>query len=70
MKDDSVRNCYDCEVSFSTFVRKHHCRICGRIFCAKSPHFCSFLTEQMYSKHNLAGSNSQRREYARLHILL
>jgi hypothetical protein len=25
--------CYECEAAFSVFVRRHHCRICGRIFC-------------------------------------
>jgi hypothetical protein len=25
--------CYECETAFSVFVRRHHCRICGRIFC-------------------------------------
>lgn len=31
--DSKVKNCYDCETAFSVFVRKHHCRVCGRIFC-------------------------------------
>lgn len=25
--------CYDCGVSFSIFRRRHHCRLCGQIFC-------------------------------------
>lgn len=35
VSDDSVNNCYSCDLAFSYFVRKHHCRLCGRIFCDK-----------------------------------
>lgn len=33
--DTKVRACYECETQFSLLVRRHHCRICGRIFCGK-----------------------------------
>ncbi|TPX61823.1 hypothetical protein PhCBS80983_g00797 [Powellomyces hirtus] len=29
MRDDKVKECYECKQSFTTFRRKHHCRICG-----------------------------------------
>lgn len=35
MDDDSVPNCMNCNSSFSTFLRQHHCRCCGKIFCSK-----------------------------------
>lgn len=35
IKDETVNRCYDCNVLFNFFVRKHHCRVCGRIFCYK-----------------------------------
>lgn len=35
MQDDKVRECYDCKLPFTAFRRKHHCRICGQIFCYK-----------------------------------
>ncbi|GFO01476.1 fyve and coiled-coil domain-containing protein 1 [Plakobranchus ocellatus] len=28
-----VTHCPQCRAEFSLFVRKHHCRLCGRIFC-------------------------------------
>jgi len=31
--DKSVNQCFDCYKEFSIFLRKHHCRIWGHIFC-------------------------------------
>ena len=35
MPDQSCRVCYECDCQFTIFNRRHHCRICGRVFCAK-----------------------------------
>lgn len=35
MPDQSCRVCYECDSQFTVFNRRHHCRICGRVFCAK-----------------------------------
>ncbi|KAF6139804.1 hypothetical protein GIB67_009651 [Kingdonia uniflora] len=35
MPDQSCRVCYECDAQFTVFNRKHHCRLCGRVFCAK-----------------------------------
>ena len=35
VKDHTVTNCYGCTVEFGFWYRKHHCRNCGNIFCAK-----------------------------------
>ncbi|CAG8450252.1 2333_t:CDS:10 [Ambispora leptoticha] len=35
MSDDICQECYDCQATFTTFRRKHHCRACGQIFCKK-----------------------------------
>ncbi|SMN19246.1 similar to Saccharomyces cerevisiae YFR019W FAB1 1-phosphatidylinositol-3-phosphate 5-kinase [Maudiozyma saulgeensis] len=34
MKDESSKECFTCGKPFNTFRRKHHCRICGQIFCS------------------------------------
>ena len=32
--DEDAQNCYNCgNKFFSLFNRKHHCRVCGNIFC-------------------------------------
>ncbi|CAH6777496.1 Fyco1 [Phodopus roborovskii] len=31
--DMEASHCHDCKREFSWIVRRHHCRICGRIFC-------------------------------------
>ncbi|GAB4848448.1 hypothetical protein Ancab_003150 [Ancistrocladus abbreviatus] len=33
--DEAVSKCTSCGVNFGPFVRKHHCRNCGDIFCDK-----------------------------------
>jgi hypothetical protein len=33
--DESVENCFKCTKSFTFLRRRHHCRICGRVFCAE-----------------------------------
>ena len=35
MPDSSIKECYECHEKFSAFRRKHHCRLCGQIFCGK-----------------------------------
>ncbi|KAG8906077.1 1-phosphatidylinositol-3-phosphate 5-kinase [Tulasnella sp. 403] len=35
MDDETCKECYDCKSVFSTWRRKHHCRICGQIFCSR-----------------------------------
>ena len=33
MTDSSAKECSRCTVRFSVTVRRHHCRLCGHIFC-------------------------------------
>ena len=34
MPDRLCRHCYSCEAQFTVFRRRHHCRLCGQVFCA------------------------------------
>ena len=39
MPDDHCKECYECGEKFNTFRRRHHCRLCGQIFCYR----CCYL---------------------------
>lgn len=37
--DSMSKECMVCSIKFTAFVRKHHCRRCGRVVCSScSPH--------------------------------
>ncbi|XP_072386330.1 1-phosphatidylinositol 3-phosphate 5-kinase [Diabrotica undecimpunctata] len=38
MPDSVSKECYECSEKFTTFRRRHHCRVCGQIFCS---HCCN-----------------------------
>lgn len=35
MPDRNCHECYECNCRFHAFRRRHHCRICGQIFCSQ-----------------------------------
>lgn len=35
MPDSISKQCYECHLKFTTLRRRHHCRICGQIFCSQ-----------------------------------
>ncbi|KAH9949349.1 hypothetical protein B0H21DRAFT_777324 [Amylocystis lapponica] len=35
MDDALCKECYDCKSVFTAWRRKHHCRICGQVFCSR-----------------------------------
>ncbi|XP_063382298.1 putative 1-phosphatidylinositol 3-phosphate 5-kinase [Cydia fagiglandana] len=35
MPDDISRECYECAARFGTLRRRHHCRVCGQVFCGR-----------------------------------
>ncbi len=51
--DDLALNCYNCKSLFGFFVRKHHCRACGKLHCS------SCLT--YYAPIPESGDNSQQK---------
>ena len=45
----NITKCYMCKEEFGLWLRKHHCRVCGRIFCA----YCSNNWENIPSLVNV-----------------
>lgn len=61
--DARVQRCFACNVEFSIFRRKHHCRSCGRIFCAA----CTSYREKIPSYYrSYTPSPSQMTETQRM----
>jgi hypothetical protein len=39
MPDVLCKQCYGCEAQFTVFRRRHHCRLCGQVFCSRCSSF-------------------------------
>lgn len=48
LDDASAIKCRSCDKKFTTFLRKHHCRICGKIFCSN----CTTFIDGSKFNHN------------------
>ena len=55
ISDDKVDKCHKCDIHFSFINRRHHCRLCGRIFCgyccnqfAEIPKVLERITDQSW----------------------
>lgn len=47
--DDTVTSCYSCNKDFSVFLRKHHCRMCGKIFCYECSSYQQIVPDNLAS---------------------
>jgi 1-phosphatidylinositol-3-phosphate 5-kinase len=46
MPDQLCKQCYDCDSHFTVFRRRHHCRLCGQVFCSScSAYFVELIDE-------------------------
>lgn len=52
VSDSSVSSCTNCRANFNFFIRKHHCRSCGRIFCYRCSDFFIKIPYPIFSQHN------------------
>jgi len=51
VSDTTASRCSICETTFSLFIRKHHCRSCGKIFCDSCSSTRHPLTNLGYREH-------------------
>lgn len=56
MPDELCHECSNCNIKFALFIRKHHCRICGRIFC----HACS--------NHSISGKQLRKNTQGNIRV--
>lgn len=54
--DESVSDCYNCKKVFGVFLRKHHCRHCGKIFCYECSNYEQMIPEPMLSDDSKKGT--------------
>lgn len=77
MPDKFCKTCYGCEDAFTMFKRKHHCRMCGQVFCSPCSNFyidghlinlqgqvrsCRLCYDQMFERSNRDSKLMRRRE--------
>lgn len=54
--DETVVSCYNCNAEFSMFLRRHHCRLCGKIYCFECSDYQSYIPETLLSKDSKRGT--------------
>jgi hypothetical protein len=50
--DYTVTNCQNCRSTFSLFTRKHHCRLCGKIYCYDCSKYRDIIPATVLSNYN------------------
>lgn len=50
MPDQLCKQCYDCDSQFTVFRRRHHCRLCGQVFCSSCSAYFVELDEAKTSR--------------------
>lgn len=54
--DKTVTECYNCRQEFYMFRRRHHCRLCGRIFCHNCSKYWEHIPEELLSTVSQEGT--------------
>ncbi len=58
--DDEADNCSRCDGPFTMLNRKHHCRACGKIFCAECSAHSGSIPSYVHRVYNTEGSKGLR----------
>jgi hypothetical protein len=54
--NDAVTLCFLCSKQFTLFVRKHHCRFCGKIFCGECVNYQASIPTELLSADSAKGT--------------
>jgi hypothetical protein len=54
--DKDVKFCYKCKTEFGFFLRKHHCRLCGKIFCDACSNYRDAIPKNLLSDDSKRGT--------------
>ncbi|KPI82826.1 hypothetical protein ABL78_8162 [Leptomonas seymouri] len=60
--DDSVTECNNCRTTFTFLTRRHHCRLCGYVFCAHCSSYVLSLTENSFPQRVCVSCYKARKE--------
>lgn len=66
--DHKVNNCFSCNERFNIIKRKHHCRLCGRIYCHNCTTYISKINELLISTTPPSNMFSSNYIYNKLNI--
>lgn len=50
--DNTAKKCLNCKREFSFLLRKHHCRLCGKIFCAECSKYRKKIPKDLLSNES------------------
>jgi hypothetical protein len=58
LSDDTVNNCGTCNITFTIWIRKHHCRYCGKIFCGQCSNYFILIPNESRIHNIIKHENS------------
>ena len=60
--DNSVTECNNCHTTFTFLIRRHHCRLCGYVFCASCSSYVMSLKEGSFPQRVCVNCYKARKE--------
>lgn len=56
VEDSTVIECQNCSAKFTMFLRKHHCRLCGKIYCHECSKYRDLIPDTILSEQSINGT--------------
>ena len=65
--DETAKNCFHCKRPFTMLYRRHHCRLCGKVFCAGCSNvFIRLDDDQRARADALIGQSTVKRFFSQM----